>query len=230
NVLVGEVYVCSGQSNMEWPVSMTDNAQEAIAPSKDPMLHLLTIPEKASDTPLHEVTSPWQECSPGTVGRFSAVAYFFGRDLRRALQVPVGLIHSSWGGTVAEAWTSQPTLESNSELHSILDNHAKAMERYRAALKTYDDAMTQYNEAAAKAQVEGKEPPKPPVRPNYPDSPNRPSVLYNGMITPLQPYAIRGAIWYQGESNASRAVQYQTLFPTMIRNWRSDWGEGNFPF
>jgi sialate O-acetylesterase len=230
NLLVGEVYVCSGQSNMEFPLIAAKNAREALSHSDDRLLRLFTVPHAISETPMRDVNGQWKECGPDTAGSFSAVAYFFGRDLRRALHVPVGLIHSSWGGTPAEAWTSHAMLEGAPSLRTLLTEHDQARQRYVPALAAYRDAFDAYIQAVQKAEDEGKELPKPPPMPSSPDNQNSPSVLYNGMIVPLQPYAIRGAIWYQGESNAGRAAQYQTLFPAMIRNWRQDWGEGDFPF
>lgn len=230
NLLVGEVYVCSGQSNMEWPLSLAANAQEAIAQSNDPMLRLFTTPYTIADSPQHEVSGQWKECGPDTVKNFSAVAYFFGRDLRHALNVPVGLIQSGWGGTPAEAWTRHEALEAEPSLHSILANYDRSVADYQTALKAYQDAQDRYKAEADRAKQEGKEPPKPPSPPGDPHNSNSPSVLYNSKIAPLIPYGIRGVIWYQGESNAGRAYEYQTLFPTMIRNWRADWGEGDIPF
>jgi sialate O-acetylesterase len=230
DLLVGEVYVCSGQSNMEWPLAQTATGPAAIAASADPMLHLFTVRHAISDTPVHELSGNWQTCGPETVKNFSAVAYFFGRDLRRARNVPVGLMQSAWGGTPAEAWTSRATLESDSRLRGILTAYARAVARYPIEQMAYDEARARYQDELATAQQEGRTPPKAPERPYNPVNQNRPAGLYNAMITPLQPYAIRGAIWYQGESNAGRAVEYQTLFPAMIRNWRADWGEGDFPF
>jgi sialate O-acetylesterase len=230
DLLVGEVYVCSGQSNMEFALSQAANAQEAIAGAADPMLHLFTVRHRISDTPVRDVSAQWQACGPQTVKNFSAVAYFFGRDLRRARRVPVGLIESAWGGTPAEAWTSRATLEADSRLRNILTTYARAVARYPFDQMAYEGTRARYQEELATAQQEGRTPPKAPDRPYNPVNQNRPSGLYNGMIVPLQPYAIRGAIWYQGESNAGRAYEYQTLFPAMIQNWRTDWGQGDFPF
>jgi sialate O-acetylesterase len=247
DLLVGEVYVCSGQSNMELPLAQTADAQAAIAGSTDPMLHLFTVRHRISDTPVRDVSGAWQTCGPETVKSFSAVAYFFGRDLRRARKVPVGLIESAWGGTPAEAWTSRATLESDSRLRGIRTAYARAAARYPFDQMAYEEARARYQEELAAAQQEGPRgpapgagrsaaenapppPPKAPARPYNPVNQNRPSGLYNGMILPLQPYAIRGAIWYQGESNAGRAYEYQTLFPAMIQNWRTDWAQGDFPF
>jgi sialate O-acetylesterase len=236
DILVGEVWVCSGQSNMEWPVSLTVNAPKVIAESNDPGTHgvgglrLFTVPHAVSDTPVREVKGQWSACGPDTVSGFSAVAYFFGRDLRRALKVPVGLINTSWGGTPAEAWTSRATLDGDSQLRAALDRYSGALDRYLASLKQYQSTLADYVQAVAQAREQGRELPAPPQPPGSPQNQNRPSGLYNAMIVPLQPYAIRGAIWYQGESNAGRAYEYQTLFPAMIRNWRRDWGQGDFPF
>jgi sialate O-acetylesterase len=231
NVLVGEVWIASGQSNMEWPLQVTATGPQDIQAASDPQLRLYTIAKATSDTPVHEINAAWQECNPQTVPRFSAVAYYFGRELRRALNVPVGLIHTSWGGTVAEAWTSHPTLETDPALRVLIENYQQAVERYPVTQRAYQQAMEQYRQAAEEARAAGRTvPPAPPAPPNPAQGPNRPSVLYNAMIAPLQPYAIKGAIWYQGESNAGRAYQYQTLFPAMIRDWRETWGQGDFPF
>jgi len=182
--------------------------------------------------PQYSVKTAWQVCTPTNVSGFSAVGYFFGRDLRSKLNVPVGLIESDWGGTYAEAWTDGATLE------KILP---EAFTRYADSVKTYDPekAKAQYEKAKAKfeadvatAKAAGQiPPPYPPHAPQDPRlNPNRPAVLFNGMIAPLQPYALRGAIWYQGESNSGRAKEYQTLFPAMIGCWRRTWGLGDFPF
>jgi sialate O-acetylesterase len=177
NVLVGEVWICSGQSNMEMKVVNSANAREVIANATNPMIRLFTVKRIKADKPLSDVTGNWSECTPQTLPGFSAVGYFFGRDLEKALGVPVGLIHTSWGGTPAEFWTSRAVLDAYPELKGLNG-----------------------------------------------------SQLYNGMIAPLIPYAIRGATWYQGESNAKGAYQYRTLFPAMIKNWRDDWKQGDFPF
>ena len=181
NILVGEVWVCSGQSNMELPLSPCKNAQEEIAAAQYPQDPLVHGPEKQCRRSRKSMCKGnWAECSPATVPGFSAVAYFFGRDYFQKLGVPVGLIHTSWGGTAAQLWTSRKVLESDPVL------------------------KVDWSPAG--------------------------SGLYNGMIAPLIPYAIRGAIWYQGESNIGGRYQYRTLFPSMIANWRADWGQGEFPF
>ncbi|HEY7328549.1 MAG TPA: sialate O-acetylesterase [Gemmataceae bacterium] len=222
DVYVGEVWICSGQSNMEWAIRASHNADEVIKNSQNPKIRLFTVPKNTSDKPLDGFKGDpkWHECNPDTVKGFSAVGYFFGRDLQKALDVPVGLIHTSWGGSRAEAWTSRPVLESHEEWKNIFADFEKDKADYAKALETY-------KETAAKAKEEGKKAPQPPRRPREMDAPG---ALYNGMIAPLIPYAIKGAIWYQGESNAGKAYAYRKLFPTMIQNWRDDWKQGDFPF
>jgi sialate O-acetylesterase len=231
NVLVGEVWICSGQSNMEMGLGGCADAQKHIAESKNPMIRLFTVPKKVAATPTDSVQGTWVECGPQTVGGFSGVAYFFGRDLQKARNVPVGLIHTSWGGTPAEAWTSQPALEAVADLKGYVERNEAAIKNFSQTQEKYKADLEKYKEVAQKAKDEGKTPPPAPRAPGDPaTSPHRPAGLFNGMIANLQPYAIKGAIWYQGESNAGQAYLYRTLFPTMIKNWRETWHQGEFPF
>lgn len=237
DVYVGEVWICSGQSNMEFHLSGAHNAKEAIAKAKNPKIRLFTVPRNTSDKPLSEFKGQpkWQECNPDTAKNFTAVGYFFGRDLQKALDVPVGLIHTAWGGTRAEAWSTRAALEKNPQLKDMLEqyhkNQVSAVANYEKALKKYEEDLAKHKKAVAKAKEEGQKPPRAPRKPFSPErNPHRPAVLYNAMIHPLQPFAIKGAIWYQGESNAGRAYQYRTLFPTMIQSWRATWKRGDFPF
>ena len=233
NVLVGEVWLCSGQSNMGFQLSRAANAAEAIAAAGDSQLRLFSVPRGNTDTPITDAPGRWEVSSPETAPTFSAVAWFFGRELRQALHVPVGVINSSVGGTPAEAWTSRATLESDPELKQVLERYANSIKDYdpAAAAARHKRAIAQHKASVAKAKAAGEKPPaapRPPVDPRR--SSSRPSCLYNAMIAPLQPYAIAGAIWYQGEANSGRAGQYQKLFPALIQNWRQAWGQGNFPF
>ena len=230
DVLVGEVWVCSGQSNMQWPVQRAMNAKEEIARADYPNLRLFTVKRVVSHRPLSDTEGAWVRCSPQTVPGFSAVAYFFGRDLHKALSVPVGLIHTSWGGTPAEAWTSEETLNAYPEFAPILKRWAEVEARWPEAKKKYEESLKAWREKVKKAKAEGKRPPRRPRPPLNPDHPHWPSGLFNGMIAPIIPYGIKGAIWYQGESNAGRAHQYRALFSAMIRDWRDKWGRGDFPF
>lgn len=219
NVLVGEVWVCSGQSNMEWPLNRSYESQADIAASANPNIRLFTVPKLKADEPVKDFKANWRECNAETTPGFSAVAYYFGRELQKARNFPVGLIHTSWGGSPAEVWMSHAALESNPRYR------AEILETYRAALKNYQDALAAYEKEKAEAAKNNQE-----FKKRAPGLGWKPSELYNGMIAPLFPYAIKGAIWYQGESNAGRAEQYRTLFSDMIRNWRRDWGLGDFTF
>ena len=366
DLLVGEVWVCSGQSNMEWSVGSSLNPQDEIAGANFPRIRLLTVPKNSVAEPAADITSAWTVCSPTTVPGFSAVGYFFGRELTTTLDVPVGLINTSWGGTPAQSWTSREALAANPALAGYVKGFDDAMANYPIAMakaeeernakkavavklddtgweKTTLDAADwkdmqlpqQWEKAGLKidgtvwflravevpADAAGKdlklslgpiddqdttwwdgekvgemavwnqdrsytvpaklatagrhviairvvdtgggggvfgapeqmklvpaagggetslagtwryrvaeEAPERASPPMGPGNPWLPTSLRNGMITPLVPFAIRGAIWYQGESNAGQAWQYRTLFPTMITDWRAAWGQGDFPF
>ena len=220
DIFVGEVWVASGQSNMEWPLRASFEPQADIASSANPMIRLFTVPKLKADEPRLDAKASWQICGPESVTNFSAVAYYFGRDLQKARDVAVGLIHTSWGGSPAEVWMSHDVLAANPDYKkSILDSYDTAMNNYQTELVKFET-----EEEALKAQGKTSDK-KPPGKPFW-----RPAELYNGMIAPLLPYAIKGAIWYQGESNAGRAYQYRSLFADMIRNWRRDWRSGEFTF
>jgi sialate O-acetylesterase len=235
DILVGEVWVCSGQSNMAWTVANSNNAQEEIAAADFPQIRLITVARVTADEPQADTKGSWAACSPQTVGNFSAAGYFFGRKLHKDLGVPVGLISSNWGGTRAEAWTSAPTLKADPMFAPAFDQHVQSVETYvknESTMKAkHEEQLAKWKEAADKAKAEGKPAPRRPGPPQDPRTgPNRPCALYNGMITPLIPFAIRGAIWYQGESNAGKAYEYRRLFPLMIQDWRRNWGQGDFTF
>jgi len=230
DVMVGEVWVASGQSNMQWPLSLARNAEKEIAAANFPGLRLFYVERKTATTPQRDCKATWTQTTPDTAKDFSAVAYFFGRELHQRRGVTVGMIHTSWGGTSAEAWTSRPSLEANKKFAPILTRWDGLVQGYPAARAAYEQAHAEWTKARDAATAAGTEVPAEPRGPVAPDDPNRPANLYNGMIAPLLPYAIRGAIWYQGESNAGRAYQYRSLFPNMIQNWRDAWGEGDFPF
>ena len=234
DVLIGEVWIGSGQSNMQWTVSNSNNAEEEIADAKFPNMRLFYVPREVADAPQKTVEAVWQTCTPETVPGFSAVLYFFGRRLHTELDVPVGLIHTSWGGTPAESWTSMEKLETLPDCAPLLARWEKILADYPQAAAAYQKKIEEWKQAAEKAKAEGKNPGRPPRGPHGPDSAHRPANLYNAMIAPLVPYGIRGAVWYQGESNAGRAYQYRSLFPAMIENWRESWDQPgkwrHFPF
>lgn len=384
DVLVGEVWVASGQSNMEWSVQNSDNPQEEIANADHPGIRMWTARRTVANEPQRDVPGQWQVCSPQTVGGFSAVGYYFARELYQRLDIPVGILHSSWGGTPVEAWTSREKLDNVAWAGPILERYDAMLAGYDERLAAYHRELEAYNakrngpapteeEAGYSAQdfddsgwetaalpggwegaghegldgvmwyrrtvtvpdawagqalvlelgpiddydttwfngvkvgetganvnqawqqprvyeiagehvVAGEvsiairvfdphgggglhgeaaqmklrpadenlgEPialagdwryriaheldptdaaARPPARPVGPNHPHSPAGLYNGMIAPITPYTIRGAIWYQGESNAGRAEQYEQLFPAMIHDWRAQWGIEEFPF
>ncbi len=235
DILVGEVWICSGQSNMAFSVSRSTNAEKDTAEADYPMIRLFKAPQVVGDEPQDDIDATWQICRPETVGPFSATGYFFGRDIHKALRVPVGLIGTNWGGTAAEAWTSRPTLERNPALQPILDRWDQVLANYPTAVKQHQvkqhqERLAKWEETAKQARAEGKPVPRRPRAPAGPGSSRTPGGLYNGMIAPFINYAIGGAIWYQGEANAGRAYEYRKLLPAMIRDWRRSWGQGPFPF
>lgn len=223
DVLVGEVWVGSGQSNMAWTVARSNNAEEEIARAANPSIRLFQVERAVSDTPRDDVVGAWKICGPESVKDFSAVGYFFAREIERTRRVPVGLIHSSWGGTAAQAWTSRAALEADPLLKPYLDRWQQVLERYPAAQARYEKQLAEWKPDSGAAR------PRPPAGPGHQGTPGG---LYNAMIAPLTPYAIRGAIWYQGESNAgaAEAYNYRRLFRAMIEDWRQAWGIGDFPF
>lgn len=233
NVLVGEVWICSGQSNMQMSVGRVRGAKQEIAAANYPKIRLISVPLRGTAEPQDDFNGRWVECSPQTVGDFSAAAYFFGRELFKNLDVPIGLIHSSFGGSSCETWVNRSALEAEPSFKPMLDRYDRELASYSeaAAKANYGKQIADWTKAAALAKAVGKKAPNPPGRP-VPPRTNQffPSNLYNAMLHPLLPYGIRGAIWYQGETNAGRAYQYRTLFPTLIKSWRAEWQEGEFPF
>lgn len=233
DVLVGEVWLASGQSNMDWTVSDLHEDEKQIAAVELPFLRHLRIAHTVAGEPAETVaTTGWIAASPSTVGGFTAVGYFFARELQRKLGVPVGIIHSAWGGTDITAWMSQASRESTSAHAAIEARWQQAMSEwtperiagYAAESEAWQAAEKQARATGTKNLV--RWPPPPATL----DSPGRPGGLFNGMIAPLQPAAIRGFIWYQGESNADRPAEYAELFPAMIRAWRENWGGDALPF
>ncbi len=198
NIAFGDVWVCSGQSNMEIGIRNVKNAAEEIAKANYPGIRLFSVAKKTAGSSESIPVGRWDVCTPETVGAggwggFTGAGYFFGRKLHEDLKVPIGLIHTSWGGTVAEAWVSPEAL-------SMMPDFKQAV----------TDARGRHDKETG--------------------NPNISTVLYNGMIAPLVPFAIKGAIWYQGESNAGRAAQYRQLLPILIKDWRARFQSGDFPF
>lgn len=237
NVVVGEVWLCSGQSNMEWPVSRAANAEREIASANFPLLRHVKIERTVAGSPAGTVNAGgWQPATPQTVGAFTAVGYFFARDILQKLQVPIGLINCSWGGTPIESWMSPAAIASDPAFGVLHERWQQTLAAYPQAKSVHDqrvaewskaEAAAKQNEALHKAWRQQNPPPRPP---RGPGDPWTPAGLFNGMINPLLPYALGGVLWYQGESNTDRAAEYRRLFAAMITAWRGHFAQGDFPF
>jgi sialate O-acetylesterase len=236
DILVGEVWLCSGQSNMEWTVSRSANSAAEIAAADFPRIRHIKVPKRPSAFPLDDIRAPWQVCSPSTAAQFTACGYFMARELLTELDVPIGLINSSWGGTRVEPWTppvgfgAVPAL---ADIKATIDSRTPANPVYREALSAHIGATEKWV-ADAKTSLREKTPvPPPPALPaslQPPSNHQEPLMLYNGMIHALVGLPMRGAIWYQGESNHGEGMLYTQKKKALIGGWRQLWGIGDFPF
>ncbi len=231
DVLVGEVWICSGQSNMQWPVGATKDADLEIKAAKYPNIRLITVPNVGTQEPQKDFRGHWVTCRPETVGGFSAVGYFFGRQLHQTLGVPVGLINDAWGGSACEAWIRRDILAADPKYSAMMQDWKEKEENYPKAKEEFPAKLAAWKKEADEAKAQGKRPSWPPQSPDDMMAGNaRPGNIYNGVLKPTIGYGIRGVIWYQGETNAGRAYQYRDLFPLMIKSWRDEWGQGDFAF
>lgn len=225
DVLVGEVWICSGQSNMAWPVQNSYDGDLVAITANHPEIRLISVPQVGTQEPQNDFDGEWAHCSPAVVKDFSAVGYRFGLQLHQALGVPIGLIDNAWGGSAAEAWIRRDVLQKDKRYDALLD-------RWKETEATYDHGkeVAKHEVAIAKWKNDGEK----GNRPRNPRNPlvgqHRPANIYNGVLKPTIGYGIKGAIWYQGEANAGRAYQYRHLFPLMIQHWRDEWNQGDFPF
>jgi len=231
DVVVGEVWLCSGQSNMAFTVGEAQNARAEIGSARHPLIRQFAVKRSAADRPTDEVAGAWTVCSPETVASYTAVGYFFARDIQQKLGVPVGIINSSWGGTYIESWMSEETLRSDPTFAVVLERRTESIARHPQAMARFTEDLASWRERAAEARASGRnfaEPePRPPIGSGHR---NLPTNLYNGMIRPLVPYGLRGVLWYQGEANSERVGEYRALFAALIGQWRREWGQGDFPF
>jgi sialate O-acetylesterase len=233
DVLVGEVWLCSGQSNMEFRLDQALNAQQEIAAANFPLIRHVKIARTVAERPADTVeTTGWQPASPQTAGKFTAVGYFFARDLYQKLGIPIGLVNSSWGGTPIESWLSPAALASDPSFHVVAERWAQDLAAYSSAKPVYDRWLADWRKGEADAKARGEKAHQlwldqhPWQRaPRGPGDSWTPSGLYNGMINPLAPYAMRGVLWYQGESNADRAEEYRAMFGALITTWRGHFGQ-----
>lgn len=228
DILIGEVWVCSGQSNMEFRLKHAEGGEEEAAKADYPRIRVFNVGGAYAPHPADDVKGQWVACSPKTAGGIYAVPYFFGRKLHNELDVPIGLITPAVGATPARAWTSgKMLLEKNlyvNEIKLISDQ-----ETIDKATAKYNAEMEKWQEAADKAKAQGA---APPARPRgLPRIGSRtPSALFNGMISPLTSLTIKGVIWYQGENDVNGLPWYRPLFPSLIQSWRDAWGQGDLPF
>lgn len=254
DVLLGDVWLGSGQSNMGFPMKDSHVASTDIPKATDAQLRLFIVGRRPTGVPQTELAGGrWELCDPTTVARFSAVTYYFGRELRQSLRRPIGLITTSWGGTPAQAWISYDGLKAHPELTRYRDSYQQVQDRAlkvtpamvaafdtkMAAWKTDNDArLADWKKTADTAKSAGQPvppEPKPAPMPANPDPfyagfPSTPTCLFNGMVAPIIPYAMKGVLWYQGESNTGQAHDYHRLLPALINDWRAHWGAGDLPF
>ena len=233
DVLVGEVWMCSGQSNMGFRLQDEWNGDLEAAASKLPNLRLIRVPNVGRQELQTDFQGAWTNTTPETAARFSAVGFLYGRYLHQILGVPVVLIDNSWGGSAAEAWVRRTSLEQDSRFADLMTRTVK-QEAYAQSDKAkadYAAAMQKYQAAAAQAKVAGLPIPRAPESPaDWLVGRARPGNIFDGMVYPTRGYGIKGVIWYQGESNAGRAAEYAQLFPFLIEQWRKEWNQGDFPF
>jgi sialate O-acetylesterase len=229
DVLVGEVWICSGQSNMQWNVGQSDDGDLEALTANFPKIRLISVPQVGTQTPQNDFKGKWEICTPATAREFSAVGYFFGRQLHQSLDVPIGLIDDAWGGSSCEAWIRRDLLEADPKYADMLKSW-KLKESPEAEV-AYKQQLAAWQAAADKAKAEKKPAPRRPADPTAElRGQHRPGNIYNGVLKPTIGYGIRGAIWYQGESNAGNAKLYRDMFPLMIKSWRDEWGIGDFSF
>ena len=230
NILIGEVWLVSGQSNMQRRLSETDNGDAVIAAATHPSIRLFNVSREVAFKRRAGKLGEWLACTPESIKEFSAAGYYFGVDLQKELNVPVGLVNSSYGGSQAEAWTPVAYLNASPDLKPTVDRTQMWASEREKVRGDYAAAIAKWKEDSDKARAAGARPSPSPGVPDALRDYRIASSIYDGMIEPLMPFAIKGAIWYQGESNEARAEQYGILMPTMIKAWRERWGAGNFPF
>lgn len=233
DVLVGEVWLCSGQSNMAMTVDRSKDFDQEKTAANLPQIRQFRENSSAAAEPQAKGKGEWSVCNAETVGKFTAAGYFFGREIHKNLKVPVGLINSSVGGTPIESWTSAEAQKPVTDLQSMLESWEKKQATWDPAKAKagYDKQVAAHKVAAAKAKADGQKAPRAPRQVYEPrQDPYHPGNLFNGKINPLVPYAIRGALWYQGEHNSGNGPLYGVQLPTLIKDWRARWGQGEFPF
>jgi sialate O-acetylesterase len=216
DVLIGEVWICSGQSNMQWSIADSNDPDLERLAAKFPQIRMINFPQVGAQEPIWTHDRRWEICTPQSVSGFSAVGYFFARQLHQTLDVPIGMINNAWGGSAAEAWVDRKILAEDA--------------RYAGMMKRWTDMEARTGELSKLASLNEEQKKELGQLEGNMGGNHRPGNIYNGVLKSHLGYGIRGAIWYQGESNAGRAYQYRDLFPLMIQSWRKEWGQGDFPF
>jgi len=259
NVLVGDVFLAGGQSNMGSPLFAAHNAAEVLPQATDDKLRFFNVTKKTAAEPQADVAGQWKASDPTSAKDFSAVAYFFAREIRKSADVPVGVVSAPWGGTPIETWMSLDSIKTTPALTNVLAQWDKALVEYakvkadpklvtdyeakleqwkKEVYPSFSEAKKAYDADKAAGKPVGEKPKPAWEEPSNPDPmgppspskrPSTPSVSYNAMIAPLSPFAMKGVLWYQGEANAGRGMDYRTLFPRLIQGWRKQWGV-DFPF
>ena len=232
DVAVGEVWVCSGQSNMQWSMWATMNQDLDLLSADKPALRFITVANPGSQAPREDFPGVWERSTPAAARQFSAVGYHFGRRLQEVLGVPVGLIDNAWGGSAAEAWTPRARMTGNPVFASEEKQWAQRDQQADTDKEAndFEGAMQWWRSQVTKAESKGWRPPERPTPRGWLLGNQRPGNLFEARVAPIAGFAVRGVIWYQGESNAGRAANYRELFPLMIQSWRDAWGQPKLPF
>lgn len=230
DVVVGEVWVCAGQSNMEFPLRRETNGDLEAAAAQNANLRLISVPRLGTQDPQSDFKAQWAVSDAQAASAFSAIGFLYGIQLQRILRVPVGMINISWGGARAEAFIPRPALERNPRFKTLMDETITREARLLSdnGKADYASAMAKWKADVASAHQQNRSPPAQPLR--FLDDRDRAGNIYAGMVHPLVGYGIKGVIWYQGEQNVGRPAEYRDLFPYLIAQWRQVWQQGDFPF
>ena len=241
NIVIGDVWIAGGQSNMERqlgprpPQKPLDNWETEAAAANYPLIREFSLPHNGNRIqPVESINAQWSVCNPNNVIKFSAIGYFFASTLYQKINVPIGIIHSSWGGTPIEKWISKEALEANLDFKATVDAYNQSIINYPNATASFlankDSIIRKWQSDSALAVLNKKQIPKKPSVPQNPQMNGECGGLYKTMIEPLLQFPIKGAIWYQGEANVGNPTLYRKLMPTLIADWRAKWGIGDFPF
>ncbi|MFA6470450.1 MAG: sialate O-acetylesterase [Candidatus Latescibacterota bacterium] len=231
NILIGDVWVCSGQSNMQWPVKYSANPEVEIAAGNHPKIRLFMVKKAGAADPQKDCSGQWQECTPHTVGEVTGVGYYFVRELEKNLDIPIGLVQSAWGGTDISPWMSRAAITANPDTKYLLDGWEKVIDDKPKEMLLHYEAVSGWFEYCF-VQMSRRESYDPfPANPKgFTKGFGAPTWLFNAMIAPLTRFPVTGALWYQGESDSGRGYMYRTLLKTLIKDWRAQWKAENLPF